>query len=380
MKTAVTVSGFITFLLMGMTVGGYGSALPVLRDDYNLSAGAAGFVVTTHFIGALAATFVFATLARKTHLKTRFISAGILLCLGTFGFAASDSWLLVLGSSLSIGLGYGAAGAAYNAAFAVGFGERSTTMLALINGLHGVGALLGPAFIGLVGAENLQNVYLTIGALGVIPLLLVLFSSVVDPRIGTEVANGKNRSIFPLHFFVVMMVMGVAIEAACGAWISTYLQDEGVSKQTGSFVAASFWAALAFGRLTMGPVVTKWGEQRLILFSFIGLIPMLALALQGQSGIVVFAIIGLLLAPLFPCVMAWAGHSSANPERAGTIVFASALIGGGIGPIIVGRAIDATGNGALPIVTILFSACGLLAFRKLQTAKSTLSSVPSINS
>lgn len=167
----------------------------------------------------------------------------------------------------------------------------------------------------------------------------------------TNTRHRRRRSLL-VSIFAATLFIASGIEASTGAWINTQLTGVGVSSGAASFVAASFWAALTAGRVAMVPLTLRWGEKRLVAVSVMLVLPAFAVVSIGRAGVVVYALVGLLIAPIFPCLMTWASRAIGHPEQVGTLLFGAALLGSGVMPPVVGRAIDNGGLRAFPLTLV----------------------------
>ena len=93
-----------------------------------------------------------------------------MMALGAGLFAISPQWPMALAASLITGFGSGGIDYGLNRLFATGFGRRSAAMLNLLNAHFGVGAVVGPALIGAVGAARFPWLF---GGVATASLLLI---------------------------------------------------------------------------------------------------------------------------------------------------------------------------------------------------------------
>jgi FHS family glucose/mannose:H+ symporter-like MFS transporter len=355
-------AGFFTFFVLGTAAGSYGPAINPLREDFGLSAGAAGSLLTVHSISALLGVAVFAVAGRWLTFRIRLVAATVLFMVGAALFGLGGTWSLTLVATAVMGLGFGISGNAYNTRFAVAFGTKSVVMLALLNVLYGAGSFCGPFIVGLVGASNFRSVYVGAAIVATLPLILLLITHEgTDARVTTRVHHDlapRNKSVIVV--FGVMLFLQTGIEASSGAWINTHLTDAGVAESTASFVTGSFWAALATGRLLMIWFTRHFSEPQIIFTSITLLIPVVCVTFFGTIGVFTYAVLGLLIAPLFPCAMTWAARKTGYADHVGTVLYATALVGGGLMPVVVGRIIDFSDPSSVPLVFAVMAAIYLV--------------------
>jgi fucose permease len=361
MTRKTIAAGFISFLVLGVAGGSYGQAIVPLRAEYGLNAGEAGSLVTVHSVLALLGVGAYA-LARRQSFQHRLIAATAIFMVGCALFGAAHTWPLTLAGAALIGFGFGVAGNAYNTRFAVSFGKKSVVMLTLLNAVFGVGALLGPLVIGIIDASNFRTVYVGAAASGVIPLVLLVLAKEAPVAQVAEVHEASTAKLekIVVAAFAFLLFLEVGIEASAGAWINTHLIHAGVSSSNASFVTGGFWAAMAIGRVAVILVTRRLSESQIIVVSSLSLVPLYALASVGHLGVIAYVIAGLLMAPLFPCVMTWAARRTNNADHVGTLLFAMALVGGGVVPVLVGKTIDLTSPRCVPVSFAVISLVFLL--------------------
>ena len=133
-------SGALGFFLLGILPALFGVALPVWSDAFGLAEGQGGTLVALYNAGAAMA--VLAGVAGVPGLSMRPASA--VVALGAAGLALGAAWGLLLASAFLAGLGFGVLAVAINRRFLGEFGARGPGMVAFVNGIYGLGAILAP--------------------------------------------------------------------------------------------------------------------------------------------------------------------------------------------------------------------------------------------
>lgn len=228
-STAAVVASCAGFVLIGALQALYGPSIPAFRKDFHLSPSAAGLGLSAHFIGGVVGMLLFDRLFGRIGNRQILATSYLLMAVGAAGFALAPSWPVALAMALLAGLGFGGIDYGLNQLFAVGFGHRSTTMLNILNAHFGIGAILGPALVGTVGANHYPAVFIVF-ALANLPLLLCLRGVRNQaPRPGdssaAEASEGRavGRSLRSvLAVFVTLYVLHVGIEAGVGGWEPTH--------------------------------------------------------------------------------------------------------------------------------------------------------------
>ncbi|MGB2873199.1 MFS transporter, partial [Psychrobacillus psychrotolerans] len=191
-----------------------------------------------------------------------------------------------------------------------------------------------------------------------------------------DVINEKETNIKPLQTKGVKWALTTfffycGVEATVGLWGSSFLVNiKGISVATAAGWISFYYAGITVGRLITGFITYKvtnltlirWGQ----LIALSGAI-ILVLPLPSAFSFVGFIIVGLGLAPIFPCML----HET--PTRFGkkhsqTIMgyqMAFAYTGTTFMPPLLGFMASQMTIGIFPIVIVIFAVAMLLSSEKL---------------
>ncbi|MFF3936691.1 MFS transporter [Streptomyces phaeofaciens] len=367
-STAAVVASCTGFMLIGALQALYGPAIPALRHEYGLSPSTAGLALSAHFVGGVAGVLLFDRLYGHTGNRRILGSSYLLMAAGAAGFALAPNWPLALTASLLAGLGFGGIDYGLNQLFAVGFGHRSTAMLNILNAHFGIGAILGPALIGTVGADHYPAIFLAF-ALANLPLLLCL-RGVRDhtpqpaegSRSDTPAAHAL-RSV--LAVFVVLYVLHVGIEAGVGGWEPTHLETVGYGAGIAATATSVYWLMMTVGRFLVVPLTLRFSAQAIITASCAGMTACLLLAAVPNLAPYAYAGVGLFIAPIFPTGLPWLNRAAPRARRAGALVIAASMVGGVAAGPALGKVIEWSSVTAVPLLLAAVSATCLAATRWL---------------
>lgn len=354
---AAVVASCVGFVLIGALQALYGPAIPAFRDAHGLSPSAAGLALSAHFVGGVAGVLGFDRLFGRVGNRALLGCSYLLMAGGAAGFALAPGWPLALGMALVAGLGFGGIDYGLNQLFAVGFGRRGAAMLNVLNAHFGIGAILGPALIGLVGAEHYTAVFLGFAVL-TLPLVLCLAGvrDEVPPRGGAEPAatgsgGARNRSLATvLGAFVLLYVLHVGVEAGVGGWEPTHLETVGYGAATAASATSVYWLMMTVGRFLAAPLALRLPAPLIIAVSCAGMTVCLLLATVPALAPYAYAGVGLFIAPVFPTGLPWLGQAAPRARRAGALVIAASMIGGVAAGPVLGKAIELSGIRAVPLV------------------------------
>nr|WP_222108861.1 MFS transporter [Streptomyces cupreus] len=361
--TAV-VASCAGFVLLGALQALYGPAIPAFREEFGLGPSAAGLGLSAHFVGGVAGVLLFDRAFGRIGNRRILGASYLLMAVGAAGFALAPSWPVALVMALLAGLGFGGVDYGLNQLFAVGFGHRSTAMLNILNAHFGIGAILGPALIGLVGAGHYPAVFLVF-ALANLPLLLCLrgVSDEVPPS-AEEEPRGQvlGRSLGSvLAVFIALYVLHVGIEAGVGGWEPTHLQTVGYGAGLAATATSAYWLMMTVGRFLVAPLALRFTPQTIITVSCAGMTVCLLLAAIPGPAPYAYAGVGLFIAPIFPTGLPWLNRSAPRARRAGAVVIAASMAGGVVAGPALGKAIEWSGVRTVPLLLGAVSALCLTA-------------------
>ncbi|MGW1028749.1 MFS transporter [Streptomyces sp. NPDC002577] len=361
----------VGFVLIGMLQALYGPAVPGLREEYGLSPAGAGLGLSLHFTGGVAGVLAFNAIHSRISNRSLLAASYTLMALGGAGFALAPDWPLALAAAFLGGLGFGGIDYGLNQLFAVGFGDRSTAMLNILNAHFGIGAVLGPALIAWTGTDGYGYAF---GASAVLSAVLVLCTGGVRTEARTPDESPdespvespvvrKNSLGLPriLVGFLALYILNVAVEAGVGGWEPTHLETVGYASAVAASATSVYWLMMTVGRFLVVPITLRYSPERILTVCAAGMTACLLLALIPGAAPVAYAGVGLFIAPVFPTGLPWLNRALPEAKRAGAWVIAASMIGGVAAPPLLGVGIEASGIHAVPWLLTVLSAASLLA-------------------
>ncbi|GAA4081613.1 MFS transporter [Streptomyces shaanxiensis] len=364
---AAVVASCVGFMLIGALQALYGPAIPGFREEFGLSPSAAGLGLSAHFVGGVAGVLLFDRLYGRIGNRRILGTSYLLMAVGAAGFALAPNWPVALTMALLAGLGFGGIDYGLNQLFAGGFGHRSTAMLNILNAHFGIGAILGPALIGVVGSAHYPAVFLGF-ALANLPLLLCLRgvrdrapqpSEAHAESYGGQVLARSLGSV--LAVFVALYVLHVGIEAGVGGWEPTHLETVGHGAGFAATATSVYWLMMTVGRFLVAPIALRFSAQAIITVSCAGMTVCLLLAAIPALAPYAYAGVGLFIAPIFPTGLPWLHRAAPRARRAGALVIAASMVGGVVAGPALGKAIEWSGVRSVPLVLGAVSALCLAA-------------------
>lgn len=375
------VAACACFVLIGVLQALYGPAIPALRAHYRLSPSSAGTALSAHFAGALVGVLLAASVRRRWPDRRILVVSCLLMAVGAAVFAAigawAGSWPVALVGALVLGVGFGGVDYGLNVMVAEGFGRRGTAMLNILNAHFGLGAIAGPALLGLLGTDRYPVVFLACAGCAVLlvpPLLSVRdtwapTTSARDtattrrdalPDALSDKGTSRRRPSFAvlavLGAFIALYILHVGIETGVGGWETTHLEALGRTAGQAATATAGFWLAMTVGRVLVAPVSLRWRPHVIVVAGSVGMTVCLLLAAIPACAPFAYLGVGLAIAPIFPTGLAWLAERFPGSVSAGAWVIAASMIGGIAFPPLLGGALQVLGVGSVPLVLAALAA------------------------
>lgn len=377
---ALLALAYVAFVSLGLPDGVLGVAWPSVRGTFDvrlralgvLSIGlGAGYVLSSFFAGRLVARFgVGAVLWTSAGVA----GAGLAL------HAAAPAWWLFAAGAPVIGLGSGAVDAALNVHVARAFSARHVNWL---HAAYSVGAMLGPLLMAaaLRQAGSWRPGYAALAGLLLLLALLFAFtrrrwgstSSVSAPA--SESAGAVLRHPAVLLQMAAFFVY-TGLEATLGQWAYSVLTElHGIPAGRAAGEVALYFGALAVGRILLGFVVDRLGSDRLVRWSAWGAtagVALFAFAPGEASKAAALGLIGLGLAPIFPCLMARTPARLGDARAVHAIGFqvAAATVGAALLPALGGALAESQGLAAVALEALALAALLALLHERLLSSGS----------
>ncbi len=345
-----------TFVLMGAGQAIYGPALPAFARDFGLDTAGAGWLVSAHWIGCILGVGLMylhgATVSPRVVLVMMAAGAGIVAA-GT-GFAGA------LVGAVVFGIGYGCATVVFNPRMLRAFGPRGPAMLAMLNAMFSVGAILSPL------------VFVWLGSVPVLAFgLIAAGCAVVSLAAGFAQSNASIAPVatLPFRFHTGILAFGavaIGVEACLIGLGPTALIRAGQTEDRAAELLSLFFLAFLVARI--GLVFLASVVKSFTLFT-IALIVATTLAFGAaliDPGLF-FVGIGLCTGVFFPSFFITASRLMGDDPRVTPTIIAAGLVGGILSPVLVGAIIDTLGpRGFFWVAGCALAAAALAAVLNLQ--------------
>ncbi|HVC40847.1 MAG TPA: MFS transporter [Candidatus Saccharimonadales bacterium] len=343
---SVTAAGFAVFLLLGVVIASYGPSIPHVTDRFRVSVSVAGLIVSANFLGEVVGLMALGLTHARWSLGNRLAVATSLFALGLLLAAAAPTWPLLLLALFVLGVGAGGLVVLINLYYATRFGRRSPAMLGLVNTAYGVGTFIGPAMVALSRGYSIVFAVVAAGVLVCLVFLRRAVDEAATPDLAPPALNARTVGI--VITFALLLLVYEGLEAGVGTWEATDLLSLGWSAQFAAGATSVFWGAFTLGRVVTAPLAVRWAPQRILVPAFI-ISTVLLLGIRAHLyAPLMFALVGLCAAPIFPVVVSWMTRVIPNATTLVTYAILGAVIGSALVPAALGGLIGIAGAEQVP--------------------------------
>jgi fucose permease len=390
MATFFLIIIYLAFISLGLPDSLLGSAWPVMREDLNASLGTAGILSMVIAGSTIVSSLLSGTVLQrfgtgKVTLVSCIMTAGALL-----GFAWSPSIIWLIMCAIPLGIGAGSVDAGLNNYVATHYKAHHMSWL---HCFWGVGATLGPIIMASsISGQNLwRHGYLIVAGIQFI-LVIILFvslplwdkvaksSHVINVEAQNELLNQeleqnsettKPWQVKGVKLAMLTFLFYCGIEASMGLWGSSFLVHvKNLPAATAAQWVSWFFVGITVGRMITGFITFKMSSRMLIrygqLIALVGTV-VLVLPFPPILSLVGFMIVGLGLAPIFPCMLheTPARFGKKNAQTIMGFQMAAAYTGSTLVPPFLGLLASNITISIFPWFIIIFAIAMLLCTEKL---------------
>jgi len=359
------------FVSLGLPEGLLGVAWPSIRATFGLPIDALGMLLATFAGGYFIASAINGRVLHRFGVGPVLSASCLTTGLCLLGYSLAPTWGLMVVLGAVLGAGGGTIDAALNVFGAMKHGPRA------LNWMHaafGLGAAVGPlvmtAILSRGGAWNIG--YLLVGllqlglALGY-GLLRRRFST--TPQTQTARPAATMRSLLRgamVWVSIAVFAVYVGVEVTTGQWsYSLFTEGRGVSPSTAGVWISVYWGSMTVGRIVFGVIVSHVNVDKLLRSCMAVTIVATALVWWNVVPVLALATLGLMLAPIFPSLIATSPTRFRDEHTADAIGIqvAAAVLGGALLPAMVGVLAARVGLEVVGPCLVLL-ACALFALHE----------------
>ena len=343
---------FLAFVSLGLPDGVLGVAWPSLRRSFDRPIDQLGLILLSMTAGYLASSFSAGVLFGRLGVGRLLVTSCLLVATSAAAWAATPWWPLIVAGGFVSGLGAGAIDAAVNAFAAARFTPRVITWL---HACWGLGAMIGPLVMTAVIASGhgWRGGYLLLagsllGMATCFQLTLRLWQ-LPSAKVGGAAEAGpvagrlRDALLEPrVRVNALVFFLYTGAEATAGQWAYSLLTEaRGMAPTAAGVAASAYWGSIFVGRLVFGAIAHRVAPPTLLRLGMAAA-PLAALVVcLTRSGAGAFAglfALGLLLAPIFPLLIAETPARVGERHAAHAIGFqiSAATLGAGALPALAG--------------------------------------------
>jgi len=347
-----------------------GPLIPDIIDNFQLSHLAlAAFIPTSFFIAYGIMSIPAGIMIEKMNEKAVLFIGFSLPLIGSLIFALNPSFPVLLCSSFIIGLGMAMLQTVINPLTRVAGGEENFAFFSVLGQLvFGSASFLSPFVYTNLVAElksgeytnmfvnflskitpsqlpwlSLYWVFTAILAITLLVVLLVKFPKIKlqdDEKSGGLTSYKELFSDKKVYLFFFGILAYVATEQGVANWISEFLrQYHGLDAQReGAAAVGWFWGLMSVGCLFGLVALRLWNAKSVLKVACVLSFSMLMLALFGPAKISVWAfpMMGFSISVIFSIVLSLGLNSVSRHHGSFAGILCSGIVGGAIGPLIIG--------------------------------------------
>ncbi|NYE07097.1 fucose permease [Bacillus niacini] len=322
MATFFLVIIYLAFISLGLPDSLLGVSWALMQPEFGAPLETAGLLFMTIAGGTIISSFVSGAVLNRfgTGIVT-FVSVLMTACaLLGFHFAPSLVWLFIC--AIPLGLGAGAVDTGINNYVASHYKAHHMSWL---HCFWGVGATLGPVIMAqyISGQHSWRSGYLAIAGLQFVLVVILFFTLPLWSKVAgnnnvnktqepentnkADVVKQKPLQIKGVKLALLSFLFYCGAEATMGLWGSSFLVNvKDLSVDTAAKWVSLYYAGITIGRFITGFITLKIGNRTLIrmgqIIAIIGA-ALLFLPLPSMSSLIGFIMVGLGLAPIFPCML-----------------------------------------------------------------------------
>lgn len=366
------VIAYLGFISLGLPDGVLGVAWTSIRTTFGLPQSGLGAVLMGAGVGYFVSSFLSGRLLRWLGVGNLLAISSALITLSLVGYAIAPSWYAFIACAPVAGLGSGAIDAGLNAYAASHFSPKHINWL---HACYGVGATLGPLIMTGVLARGLAWRW-GYGAVGILLLCMTLVFSLTRGYWQQNRPSAHSPSSPPVKLLATLQRPLVwlqmmtffaytGFEVTAGQWSFTfYTEARSIALDTAGVWVGLYWGSLTLGRFLFGFIVPQLGTTRLLRLSTLSALMGSVLFILGQPtwmSVMGLALIGLSLAPVFPCLMAETprrlGRDAANAIgfQVSAAMLGSVTVPGITGVLVTRFSLEMIGVVVVVVAVVLWS-------------------------
>ncbi|MDF2680320.1 MAG: transporter [Brevibacillus sp.] len=317
---------YLAFISLGLPDSLLGSAWPVMQVDYDAPFEVAGWLFMIIAAGTIVSSLVSGTVLKWFGTGKVTLVSCLMTASALFGIAFSPSLVWVALCAIPLGLGAGAVDSGLNNYVAAHYKAHHMSWL---HCFWGVGATLGPVIMAqfISGEDTWRYGYVTVACIQFALVIILLFTLPLWDRVtktsmnaamkepveskddfdGKMMESTKLLRMKGVKLALLTFLLYCGVEATIGLWGSSFLANvKEVPASAAAKWVSFYYAGITVGRFLTGFITFSISNRLLIrtgqITAFLGA-AILILPLPPNFSLAGLLIVGLGLAPIFPCML-----------------------------------------------------------------------------
>ena len=336
--------------VLGMEAGGLQYNLMLICEELGLSTTQLGNLASMQYIAFILIPVVFGGLGDKYGKKLVMILFGISFSLGGLSIILSEGFFLVAAGIFLMGAGYSMCESTGTSLLSDMFHEDSSRYINWSQSCFSIGALISPLLSQyLVDVVGL-NWRVFFAVLMVSYIVFAIWAATLkfpetseDGHKSGETISGQKKKMessvkVKMTWLVVAMTLYAGMESGIAFFIGTHVSHVLGTDALNSMALSTFWLLMIPSRYLAGVLKNQPKNMLKLCFLFsavsIGLLTMMT---TKNMLLIMYALIGFFMGPLWPLIMGQAGNlDPSNSAKISGMMIAFCGIGGMVSPTVFG--------------------------------------------
>lgn len=354
-----------------------GPLIPDIIDNFHLSHLAlAAFIPTSFFLAYAVISIPAGIMIEKFGQKVVLLAGFTLPLVGSLLFAFIPTFSVILISSFTIGLGMAMLQTVINPMTRVAGGEENFAFFSVMGQLvFGAASFVSPLVYsslvqqltgqkalspvgGLLGRITPQSLpwvslYWLFAGILILMILVTVFVKFPKMELQEDEKSGGMASYKELlrNRYVYLFFLGIlcytATEQGVANWLSKFLMDyHSLDPQTtGAGVVGQFWGLMSIGCIVGLVALRLWDSKKVLRVACVLALAALMTALLGNArmALIGFPAFGFCISVMYSIVFSLALNSVSRHHGSFAGILCTGIVGGALGPLVVGWLADLVG-------------------------------------
>ncbi len=349
-RAAVAVA--LLFAVNGMIIGGYGGALPSIRERLDIDATLIAVLLFTSGLAGITGMQIGGRLSDSIGARTVALAGLPLLIGAAVSFALATTYPVAVVGAVLLGLGNGAMDVAMNALGVQVESARRRPIMSTFHALWSVGGFVGAgcvlvlaALLGLSGAAIVFPLMIMLAALAAIVLVVLVKITPTAAVVEHEVDGVKTKIPRVAWLLGIMAVAFGLSEGTAMDWSALHVTEVAqVDSTTGALGLVAVSGFMVLIRLLGDRLVARFGRRAVVRFgAATAAVGYLSVTLVSSLPLLIvgWALVGFGVGMIAPQVYAAAGHAGGGRVLALVVTFGYAAFLSG--PAAVGFLVNHLG-------------------------------------